>query len=82
MGSFKFFLIGTTKGTGKNGDWYRISLKVCVSSGAENREYTTDVYTDAVTFGKIQNCPNFTEVDCGFVPNSRGRAVLVMFEQL
>lgn len=82
MGEFKYFIIGATKRTGANGDWYVITLNISVKTGSDTRDYVSDVYTDAVIYGKAQDIPKFAEVDCIFVPNSRGKAVIVSLEAL
>lgn len=82
MGEFKYYFLGSAKRTGKNGDWYVISLNVTVKAGDNSRDYTTEVYTDAAIYGKAQGIPKFSEIDCIFVPNSRGKAVIVSLESL
>lgn len=82
MGNFKFFMIGATRGTGTNGDWYRLTLNISVTTESGTRDYVSDVYTDAVIYGKAQGIPKFSEIDCIFVPNSRGKAVIVSLEAL
>lgn len=82
MGDFRYYLLGSAKRTGKNGDWFIVNLNVTVTAGDNSRDYTAEVYTDAVIYGKAQGIQKFAEVDCIFVPNSRGKAVLVSLEAL